>query len=59
MSEIRRAEIEAKRLRLAELRQARADRQKLDTDRKTSVSAQCGGFPCISLPSTVRITTDC
>ncbi|KAJ7576962.1 cytoplasmic dynein intermediate chain [Mycena floridula] len=36
MSDKRRAEIEAKRQKLAELRKVRADRQKADSDRKTS-----------------------
>lgn len=36
MSDRRRAEIEVKRAKLAELRKARADRQKLETERKTS-----------------------
>lgn len=34
MSERRRAEIEAKKAKLAELRKAREERQKLDNDRK-------------------------
>lgn len=37
MSDKRRAEIEAKRLKLAELRKARADRQKLDLERRAEV----------------------
>lgn len=36
MSDRRRAEIEIKRAKLAELRKARADRQKLDSERRTS-----------------------
>jgi dynein intermediate chain len=42
MSEKRRAEIEAKRAKLAELRKARADRQRQETERRQSdVSAPC------------------
>jgi hypothetical protein len=36
MSDKRRAEIEAKRQKLAELRKARADRQKADNERRAS-----------------------
>lgn len=36
MSDKRRAEIEAKRAKLAELRKARADRMKADTERRTA-----------------------
>lgn len=38
MSDKRRAEIEAKRTKLAELRKARAERQKADADRRLSES---------------------
>ncbi|KAI0924765.1 hypothetical protein AcW1_006784 [Taiwanofungus camphoratus] len=49
MSDKRRAEIEAKRVKLAELRKARADRQKAEAERRQSDS---GG------PSTVRRDVD-
>ncbi|KAH9933309.1 WD40-repeat-containing domain protein [Fomitopsis serialis] len=49
MSDKRRAEIEAKRAKLAELRKARADRQKADSDRRTSE---------IAGPSVVRRDVD-
>lgn len=37
MSDKRRAEIEAKKAKLAELRKARIDRQKVDAERRVSV----------------------
>ncbi|KIJ62044.1 hypothetical protein HYDPIDRAFT_30860 [Hydnomerulius pinastri MD-312] len=40
MSDKRRAEIEAKRAKLAELRKARADRQRLDNERRPSTAAR-------------------
>ena len=41
MSDKRRAEIEAKRAKLAELRKARADRQRAETERRQSEASPC------------------